>query len=409
MDRQWRHRTRSRPLAVALAFTMLPWAHVGVASARPAHGRCTPRGRVVFASSELSVSSTSGGRLYSCVRASGEVHRIVHANASAKGFLAAGHYLGFTYTSDGEPYLDVFDALSGSTVLDLGLHGGCGPVNNPCVSSLAGFQLASNGWVAEYSPNGSLTATSGHGSTVELDSGLGLTPTHQRLSNANGVDLSQSTGSTLSWTTDDGSMSYSAPLGPQLAALDSAALEKGAVHPVAALPGACALFTAAEAQAVLGARTQSSSGDSCTYTMSGMPRSTLTVTLQPNLTPAQVLAAKQAAYTQATSPQLIAPWPGPPDYGKYLWVLSWESGDGGASGAQSQTVQILGEDSLTVQLATRPTSDATGYEVGTSQCWRADEVVEHATDIAFDRLLGVPISYHTVATGPSCAKANEEF
>ena len=354
------------------------------------------------------VWSAAGGRLYSCVRASGDVHRIAHANASANDFLAAGHYLSFTYTSGGEPYLDVFDALSGKTVLDLGLHGGCGSINSPCVSILAGFQLASNGWVAEYSPNGSLTATNVRGSTVELDNGLGLRQTHQRPSNANGVDLSQSTGSTLSWTTDDGSMLYSAPLGPQLAVLETTALEKGAVHPVAPLPGACALFTAAEAQAVLGAGTHTASGDSCTYTMTATPRSTLTVTLQPNLTPVQVLAAKQAAYTHATSPQLSSPRP-PPDYGKYLWQLSWESGDGGASGAQSQTVQILGDLELTVELATKPTSDATGYEVGMSQCWRADEVVEHVTDLAFDRLVGVPISYHTGSAGPSCAKANEGF
>jgi hypothetical protein len=403
-----------RWLAVALAFgviaagSVIAGSRAGDASASTGGGRCAPRGHVLFAGPELTVWSASGGRVYSCVRASGEVRRIAHANAGAKGFVAAGHYLGFTYTTSRlGAYLDVFNAQRGSTVLDLNLRTGCGPINNACVQIVNAVQLAPSGWIAEVGPEGPLVATDGPHTTVQLDNGPALVATQRRQVNANGVSLS--TGSTVSWTPGPDAGFYSMRLGPRLAVLDSAALEKGTVHPVAPPPGACALFTGAEAQAVLGAVTRVSSGDSCIYTTTTTPRSTLTLTLQPNLTAAQMLSAKESAYAQATSPQLIAPWPGPPDYGTYLWQVSWDSGAGGAAGAQSQAVQILGDSDLSVELMTKPTSSATNYQLGTSECWGPYRAVEHVSDIALIRLVGVPVSYGASSRSPSCVKANEGF
>lgn len=160
---------------------------------------------------------------------------------------------------------------------------------------------------------------------------------------------------------------------------------------------------------MLGAVTRVSSGDSCAYSTTATPRNTLTLTLEPNLTVAEVLSAKEAAYAQSTSPQLITPWPGPTEYGSYLWQVNWDSGAGGAAGAQSQVVQILGDRDLGVELMTKPTSAATGYRLGTSGCWGSDEAVEHVADIALDRSMGVPLGYRASSRAPSCVKANTGF
>jgi hypothetical protein len=409
---QWRP-LHIRPLAGALAFLMFAAAaaiggsSVGDAAVSASNGRCVPRGHVLFAGSEVAVWSGAGGRPYSCVRSSGVVHRMANANATAKGFVAAGHYLAFTYTGHLGPYLEVFDAQHGSTKVDLSVRTGCRPVDNPCIQIIAAAQLASDGWIAEVGPEGPLVATDGTHTTVELDHGPALVAAHGRQVNANGVSLS--TGSTISWSAATDAGVYSVPLGPQLAVLDSSALEKGTVRPVAPPPGACALFTRAEAQAVLGAVTSSSSGNTCVYSASATPRSRLALMLQPNLSAAQVLSAKESAYAQATSPQLTARWPGLSEYGRYLWQVSWDSGTGGAAGAQSQAAQILGNRDLGVQLTTTPTSSATGYHVGTSECWGADEAVAHVADIALDRSIGVPLSYRPSSRAPSCVKANEGF
>jgi hypothetical protein len=387
-------------------------SRAGVASASAPHGRCTPQGRVVLDTSEVTVWTAPGGRLYSCVRASGDVHRVVHANASAKGFLAAGRYVGFTYTvGDEDLRLDIFSTLSGAPEFNLPLNHECDPHihDGMCTSLLSGFQLASNGWLAEYGLS-SLTASNGHDSTIGLDTGPGLSISHLHSLSADGVAINQGTGSTLAWTPEPNSGAlYSVALGPGLAALDGTALEDGAVHPAIALPATCGLFTAAEAQAVLGAGTQSTSSDSCTYITTGTPRSILTVTLAPNLTSAQVLAAKQAAYGQESSNQPEQPSSlGPPDYGKYLWQASWNSYVGGESAPQSQIVKIFGDLELTVGLVTKPRGNDVNYQVGTSQCWGAETAVEHVADIAFDRLMGVPITFIHSA-GRSCVKANEKF
>ncbi len=398
--------SRLGPLLCILACGLLAACHAPPAGAS---ARFAARGRVVLDSPDVLVFSPSGGRVYSCVRTSGHVYRVTHANASAAGFLAAGRYLAFTYAGGGEPHLDVFAAASGTTVLDVNLHAGCGPVNSPCVAVLGGFQLAPSGWVAEYGASGTVTATDGPSATVELDHEPGLAGAHLHLANANGVDLAEGTGSTLSWTAASAGGLYSTPLTGTLARLATASLEKGAVRAAAPSSSVCALFDPAEARAVLGAAMRSSSGDSCSYAMSGTPASTLTITLAPNLTAAQVLAAKQATYAQATSPLLSGPWPGAPEYTRNLWHVSWDSGNGGASGAQSQAVEIIGDTELTVQLATRPTSDATGYQVGSSRCWETDEAVEHVADLAFDRLMGVPVSYRSGPPVHSCAKQDEGF
>ncbi len=89
--------------------------------------------------------------------------------------MAAGDYLAFTYTTARlEPYLVVFNAQRGSTLLDLNLRAGCGPINSPCVNSpcvqaVSAVELARNGWLAEFDPDGSLAATDGHHTTVNCE------------------------------------------------------------------------------------------------------------------------------------------------------------------------------------------------------------------------------------------------
>jgi hypothetical protein len=329
------------------------------------------------------------------------------ANATAKGFVAAGHYLAFTYTSHLGPYLEVFNAQTGSTTVDLSVRTGCRPVNNPCVQIIDAAQLAPSGWIAELPPGGPLVASDGARTTVQLDDGPEVVARQGRHVSANGVSLS--TGSTVSWSPGPGAGFYALPLGPQLALLDGSALKSGQVRPLAPPPGACALLPAAEAEAILGAVSSVSSAGSCTYAATATPRSTLTLELQSGLDAAQLLAAKQSSYAQATGPQAIAPWPGPPEYGSYLWQFEWDSGLGGAAGAQSRVVQMLGDRRLEVEVATSPTSSPTGYHLGTSQCWGPDEAVEHVADIALDRSLGVPLSYRASSRARSCVKANEGF
>ncbi len=303
------------------------------ATARASGARCTPRGHVYLHTSEVTTWSTAGARqLYACVNASGSVHRLASAgpNSSFEDFLAAGHFVSFVRVEGAFFHLDVFDAQSGRAILerDLGCSGPDG-----CEGAGASFQLSSEGWVALIGQP--LRATNGRGETVEVDTGPNIEAKHLKSWGTNGVSVEQGTGSTLQWSPADDTSVYSLPLGSSLQALSTRALQTGAVRPIYPLPATCSLFTPAEVQAVLGPVSQTAQGDACTYTTTAKPTSTLTLTLHPGLTPAQVSAAETQAFSEASRAAPGADTEAPA-YNPHLWKTAW----GTASGGTSKTTDV---------------------------------------------------------------------
>ncbi len=358
----------------------------GGTTALASPARCAPRGHVDLHTSGVVLWSTHGGtQLYACVPATGGVHRLARAESSSsfEDFLAAGHFVSFVYVDGASVYLDVFDALTGRAVLMRYL--GCsGP--DGCEGAGGSFQLASDGWIALIGQP--LRATDGREETVELDTGPELQPAHLKLWGGATLSVEQGTGSTLQWSPSDDTSSYSLPLGSPLRNLGTKALKDGAVHAISPLPAACSLFTAVEVEAVLGPVSQASPNGACAYTTTATPSSTLTVTLHSGLTPAQVTAAEHQAFSDVSS---SAPGgdAGPPDYNPHLWKAAWDTDSGGMS--QTNVVRIFDDLQLTVELVTP--SNHTNARVGPSRRWDSDTAAEHAADIAFDRLAGVPVSY----------------
>jgi hypothetical protein len=359
----------------------------GGATALATHALCAPRGRVHLHTSGVVLWSTHGGaQLYACVPATGSVHRLVSVEPSFsfEDFLAAGHFVSFVYVDGASVYLDVFDALTGRAVLERYL--GCsGP--DGCEGAGGSFQLSSNGWVALIGQP--LRATDGREETVELDTGPNLEATHQKSWYTNGVSVQLGTGSTLQWSPNNDTSLYSVSLGPSLKALGRKALESGAVHAVSPLPAACSLFTAAEAQAVLGQVSQAAPPDACTYTTTAKPTSTLTLTLHP-LTQTQVIAAEHQVFGEVSSNSPDGEV-GPPDYNPHLWKAAWDTASNGLS--QTNEVRIFANLELTAELVTEDPRNHTNDRVGPSKLWDSDSAAEHAADIAFDRLAGVQISF----------------
>jgi hypothetical protein len=318
--------------------------------------------------------------LYACVPATGVVHGVVHAGPTASHVLAAGPYVGFDYNNaNNQVFLDVFDAETGHTELHHVIGNTClpggGGSNNVC--GINPWILAPSGWVAELDTQGDyasifpgssgpedLLASNGRYTVTNLDGEAAEDP---RLS-----------GSTLTWSTPGG-MRYSAPLGRQLDALGV-----GTVAPPTPLPAPCSLITAADARAVLGpvSAASSSSSGGCTYTTIGKLTSTLTVALQPNLSQAQVLAAKMVAYQSE-----LYFYSAPPRYNDYTWTADWDTAGGGV--ASIHIVRFVGDVEVTLEITTLDSSNALGGSVGLPALnWSADDAAIHFADLAFDRLMG---------------------
>lgn len=362
----------------------------GGATALASSARCEPRGRVYLHTSGVVLWSTHGtAQLYVCVPATGSVHQLANSDptATSEDFLAAGHFVSFVRDDGASFYLDVFDAQTGRAVLSR--YMGCsGP--DGCEGAAASFQLAPDGWVALIGRP--LRATNGHDETVEIDTGPNLQVTHLKSWEGDGASVEQGTGSTLRWSPSDNSSSaYALPLGSSLRFLAAKALKAGAVHAVSPLPAACSLFTATEVQAVLGPVSQASpNGSACAYTTIAKPTSTITLTLHPGLTPAQVTAIEHQAFSEASSNAPSGDG-GAPDYSPHLWKAAWDTASAGMS--QTNDIRIFANLELTVELVTEDSRNHTDDRVGPSKIWSSDIAAEHAADIAFDRLAGVPISY----------------
>jgi hypothetical protein len=388
---------RTSTLAILAAVALI----VGVVGTRtatstaavPSHAvdraaKCTPSGRVLARDSGVTVweVATSGRTaVYACVPATGVVHRVVHAGPATSHVLAAGPYVGFDETGDHQVFLDVFDAQTGHTELHHLIGTTClpegGGSDNVC--GINPWVLAPNGWVAELEEGGqggypdtepgnaearSLLASNGRLTVTDLD---GEAADDLRLS-----------GATLTWSIPGGAR-YSAPLGPQLDALAART-----VPPPTPLPAPCSLITAVDAQAVLGPVTAaSSSSTGCTYTTTGTPSSTLTLALQPSLSPAQVTAAKTAAYRAEAYY-----YTGPPRYNDNTWTGSWDTAADGL--ANTYDVRFVGNVELTIELTTSDPSNTLGGDlelVTLPLNWKDGETANHFTYLAFDRLMGWPV------------------
>jgi len=369
---------------VALGAAMSTAAVANAAAARD--GKCSPSGHVLARGSGVAVWERGTGRrtaLYACVPAAGVVHRIVHAGATTSGVVAAGPYVGFYHNNaNHQVFLDVFDAQTGHTELQHTIGNTClpggGGSNNVC--GINPWVLAPTGWVAELDTQGDypsifpgafepdLLASNGRYTVTDLD---GEAAGDLRLS-----------GSTLAWSILGG-MRYSAPLGPQLDALGA-----GTAPPPTPLPAPCSLITAADAQAALGPVNppSSSSGAGCIYTTTGEPSPALRLTLQPNLSPAQVMTAKMAAYqSEAYSEEYLHTEP--PQYNDYTWTADWGTAGGGL--ANINVVRFVGDVELTLELTTLDPSNTLGGSVGPLALnWNADDAAIHFSDLAFDRLMG---------------------
>jgi hypothetical protein len=230
-----------------------------------------------------------------------------------------------------------------------------------------------------------LAATDGHELVNDLDIGPAFSDGSGR------VRLS---GSTLTWS-PDGNVRYSAPLGGQLLRL---AVDANTPPPTP-LPPVCSLIAAADVQAVLGPVTATSAPNSCAYTTNTQPASAITVTLQANLTPAQVAAAERtASRKERSATNLIAQ---AENDSSYRWSAAWETTKGSIS--ENREVQIVGDVQLNTDLVT-PAADSR-YEEGhvglalhvtgepSPTYWESDVALQHFADLAFDRLMGWPVRY----------------
>jgi hypothetical protein len=323
-------------------------------------------------------------RLYACAPAVGVDHLVSVANQSVAAVVASGSYIGFTdyhHENEDEVHLDVFNVLTGHTELnhDIGSYNN---LASPGGSDTGGggtnpWWLAPNGWVVqsdeqgEYpsafpgdSEGGGLIATDGRHTATNLDNGA----TNPRLK-----------GSTLTW--EIGDTRYAAPVGSQLDTLGAA----NAAPPTTA-PNTCALLAAADAQAVLGTVTSTSSSTSCTYVTGGPQASTLTVGLQTGLTSTQVSAAEQAAY-HAESYYYTSP----PNYGTHTWTALWDTARVGLG--SSHVERFVGDTQLTFEVATADPSGVLDPVIASTLQWTTNDAVMHFTDLAFDRLMGWPVRY----------------
>jgi hypothetical protein len=369
-------------LALAVGFFAAAGGAVGLSCAEAASADgCAHVSHAVGHSSAV-VVWYGHGELDACVRATGAVHPVANTRGEIDHLVVAGDYVGFQVVA-GEQlvYLDVFDVLSARTEVSELLISCPG---DGCPEATSPWQLAPSGWVAyvgEYG-TGELLATDGRRSTRALDDGPHV------------GDLRLS-GSTLSWSSG-GAARYSAPLDASLSPLV-------ATHaaPPRPLPTACSLITPTDAEAILGVIATASSGDSCTYTDSAVPTSTLTVTLLSSLSPAQVTAAKQLAYSREREHPEEDLTLGPPDYHEYDWWANWETSGAGLN--RREYLQLTGNVELTVEvvIATPPGYNQKEAEFEGPQIaggpWRSDTVATHLLEIASDRLMG----WHVRSAEPS--------
>lgn len=342
-------------------------------------GRCRPAGQVLARGVGVAAwkaSTARGAVVVACAPSSGIVHRVPHAGPKTARIAAAGHYLAFEYDGGHSAFLDVFDALTGHTELDHLVGNTCytggGGSDNVCGGDA--WVLSSTGWVAALDSQGDFPTAALAG-----ESGSQLVATDGQLTvtdlDGEGAEDLRVSGSTVSWALHETGVRYSAPLGPQLDAL-----ARGST-PVSSPPSMpCTLIMEADASPILGALVQApaSSSTTCTYTRVAQPSSKLTLTLETNLSAAQVSSAEAAA-ERAESYY----YKGPPRFANHAWSATWITTTNGLR--TNHTVRFTGG----VELALELTTNALDEELGPPTLnWSPEGASEHFTDLALDRLMG---------------------
>jgi hypothetical protein len=239
----------------------------------------------------------SAGRqetVYICSPPAGHRHTLVsffpNQGASIRHLQGAGHYLAYLYAGDPTvTNLEVADAATGHNLVNdvfscMG-HAGCS--GYPGINA---FVLSPTGWLAELDSNGQQS-----GATLFARYRSVATPLDAGVH----INRLRVTGTTLTWTADDGHTS-SVRLGSQLTLPSTVPAPAG---------GACGLVTLADARAELGALASQAAGatpERCDYTLGSR---SLTVTQRTGLTPAQ----ESAAAAQYTGPDFTYQQGGPTD------------------------------------------------------------------------------------------------
>jgi hypothetical protein len=303
------------------------------------------RGGVVLWSARVRVAQKVRARVYACARSTGRTHVVAPGqpgllNLKVGGVKVAGHFVAFVLNKGLQQNLVVFDLACGRREL----------TENGFMSQYA---LARNGFIAEVWPvpppfsYSTMVATNDASHYYSID----FAKTFSSLAVSGGV---------LHWTSDLGGAS-SVPLGTALIPASS---------PMSLTP--CQLVTVADASAALGApASNSSSPGQCSYTKNF---GNLTVGLQTGLSPAQVTSAEQALAT--------AGW-GSVGYKEgFKGLQLGRTLRGGVGELQLDAFENGAELSLdALNFSTLPAMPTDGF------AW--------LTDVAFDRLFGVPVQRST--------------
>lgn len=366
---------RSLGLAVALTAGLAAISG-GALAGQAAAASCSPSGHVLAQRGGVVVWTAHGpdsagneGDVFVCaspsartvlLQRSSAAGSVNHASVTQLRF--AGNFVGFFLRTNVEvfsKFLIVFDRLHGrAEVRDLAE---C-DYNDECTGpTMTGYRLAADGWVAEVWP---LAGQSSQPTGLLASNGKG----HYQLDLEKISNLSLS-GGMLSWTSNQFGVS-SVKLGPDV-------ITPSAPHKRAA----CGLLTPGEVAAVLGPKpTSSSSSGKCAYTSTAYPGRTLTLTLTTGLSRAQ-MRARQRALTNTASYCTLGQW-WPADDNFYNLEVA-RADFCGNPGSDVKWVIFANGARVLVGLSSPPANAAVP--------------VAHLTNVAVDRLFGVPIHRRILA------------
>lgn len=275
-------------------------------------------------------------------------------DASVTQLRFAGHFVGFFLRTNVEVYskfLIVFDRLHGR--IELRDLAECDN-NDECTGpNITAYRLAYTGWVAELWPQvvsgaAGLLATNGSG--------------HYQLDLTRISDLKLSRG-TLSWIS---------PFGVASVRLGTSVITPPAPRELSA----CQLLTAAELAPVLGPSTNSSSSRAnCEYTSATYPGRTLAVKRITGLTRAQMLLRERALATT---------------FPVYCDLGEWWPADDNFYVLERARTDVCGYPGTDVHFVLFSNGAEVSLDLTAPGASGASQVA-HLSNVALDRLFGVPI------------------
>jgi hypothetical protein len=343
--------------AAATQVTSLTPAASAAQACRPGPRVLARHAGVVFWSARVHVGAGVRVRVYVCARSTGRTYVVASGQPgfapAVGGVKAAGHFAAFFLTTGSERNVNlvVFDLARGRRELteNDGCRGSQGCSSGPSMSQYA---LARTGFIAEVWPVAQGLSTMVATADARHYYSIDVAKTFSSLAVSGGV---------LSWTSDLGGAS-SVTLGPDV-------IPSGA--PQALTP--CQLVTAADASAVLGGAPASSSSSpgQCSYSKNFSPAD-LTVGVQTGMSPAQATSAEQAL--------LSAGWSRVGYKEGFAGLQTLTTFHGGVTENQLDAFE-----------------NGTQLSLGLFNLFGgiSAEQVAWLTDVAFDRLFGVPVHRST--------------